>query len=109
MPASDVDRILELVWDMDIDVNMYLAGELAPSVLTHRILEACRRIRQAAVDDTAEHHIEHIERAAQELSRLPAILSEPRQRRSASPDESQVMRGLFNLRAQLQKSRGSMH
>ena len=109
MPASDVDRILELVWDMDIDVNMYLSGELAPSALIHRIQDTCRQIRQRAVDDTAEHQLEDLERAAQELSRSPEKMSVPKRRGLPGPDESQLMKGLFDLRLQLLKARGSTH
>jgi len=109
MSALDVDRILELVWDMDLDVNMYLSGELAPSAMVQRILETCRQIRQKAVDDTAKHQLEDLERAAQDFSSLPENMSNPRRRRSPGPDESQLMHGLFDLRAQLLKARGSMH
>jgi hypothetical protein len=109
MPDSDIDRLLELVWDMDIDVNMYLSGDLPPSALIDRILETCRRIRQRAVDDTSEHHIEDIERVAKGLSASPAFAGAPKRRRSPGPDESQLMKGLFDLRAQLQKTRGSIH
>lgn len=109
MAASDVDRILELVWDMDVDVNMYLSGELAPSALIHRIRETCRQIRQRAVDDTAEHELEDLERAAQELSRSPENMNAPKRRGLPGPDESQLMKGLFDLRSQLLKTRGSTH
>lgn len=109
MPVSDVDRLLELVWDMDIDVSMYLAGELPSSALIARILETCRRIRQRAIDDTAEHQIVDIEHAAKHLSRLPAPEGAPKRQRLPGPDESQLMKGLFDLRAQLQKTRGTMH
>ena len=109
MPASDVDRILELVWDMDIDVNMYLSGELAPSELIQRIRETCRQIRQKAVDNTAEHELEDLERAAQELLRSPEKMSAPKRRGLPGPDESQLMKELFDLRAQLLKARGSTH
>ena len=107
MSASDADRILELVWDMDVDVNMYLSGVLAPSAMIHRVLETCQRIRQRAIDDTAEHQVEDLERAAKSLSSLPGIATEPKRRRSPGPDESQLMKGLFDLRAQLLKTRGS--
>ncbi|MGE5138549.1 MAG: hypothetical protein ACM3JD_03720 [Rudaea sp.] len=101
--------MLELVWDMDIDVNMYLSGELPPSALIARILDTCRRIRQRAVDDTAEHQILDLERAVNGLSSLPAFVGAPKRQRSPGPDESQLMKGLFDLRAQLQKTRGSTH
>jgi hypothetical protein len=109
MPASDVDRILELVWDMDIDVNMYLSGELAPSELIQRIRETCRQIRQKAVDNTAEHELGDLERAAQELLRSPEKMSAPKRRGLPGPDESQLMKELFDLRSQLLKARGSTH
>ena len=109
MSAPDVDGILELVWDMDVDVNMYLAGELPPSAMIQRILETCRQIRQRAIDDTAEHQIEDLEHAAKDFSRLPEITNAPKRPRSPGPDDSQLMRGLFDLRAQLLKTRGSMH
>ena len=107
MSAADMDRLLELVWDMDVDVNMYLSGELAPSAMIYRVLETCQRLRQAALDDTAEHQIEDLERSAKSLSSLPGIANEPKRRRSPGPDESQLMQGLFDLRAQLVKARSS--
>jgi hypothetical protein len=107
MAASDLDRMLELVWDMDVDVNMYLAGELAPSAMIDRVLEGCQQLRRSAVDDTADHQIEGLERSAKELSNLPGLASEPKRRRSPGPDESQLMQGLFDLRSQLLKTRGS--
>ena len=81
----------------------------APSAMVQRILETCRQIRQKAVDDTAKHQLEDLERAAQDFSSLPENMSNPRRRRSPGPDESQLMHGLFDLRAQLLKARGSMH
>lgn len=107
MSDSDLDRMLELVWDMDVDVNMYLSGELAPSAMIYRVLESCQQLRRNAVDDTAEHQIEDLERSAKVLSNPPGIATEPKRRRSPGPDESQLMRGLFDLRAQLLKTRGS--
>lgn len=109
MSASDVDRILELVWDMDVDVNMYLSGELAPSALIHRIRETCQQIRQRTVGDTAEHELEDLERAAQELSRSPENMNAPKRRGLPGPDESQLMKGLFDLRSLLIKTRSSTH
>lgn len=109
MAASDVDRILELVWDMDVDVNMYLSGELSSSALVHRIQETCRQIRQRAADDTATHQLEDLERAAQVLSRMPETTSVTKRLQLLGPDNSQLMKGLFDLRFQLEKTRGSVH
>ena len=109
MSTSNLDRILELVWDMDVDVNMYLSGELPPATLVHRLLETCQQIRQRAIDDRAEHEIEDLERAARGLSRSPGFANEPKRPRSPGPDDSQLMKGLFDLRAQLQKASGQMH
>ena len=109
MSASDIDRILELVWDMDVDVNMYLSGELTSSALIQRIQDTCRQIRQRAVDETAEHQLEDLEQAAQVLSCLPEIANAPKRQRMPGPDESQLMKGLFDLRAQLLRTRDSVH
>lgn len=109
MAASDVDRILELVWDMDVDVNMYLSGELSSSALVRRIQETCRQIRQRAVDDTATHQLEDLERAAQVLSRMPETTNVPKRQRLPGPDESQLMKGLLDLRSELLKTRGTVH
>lgn len=107
MSVSDMDRMLELVWNMDIDVSMYLSGQLAPSAMIHRVLESCEKLRRSAIDDTAGHQIEDLERAARVLSSLPEIASAPKQRRVPGPDESQLMKGLYDLRVELLKARGS--
>lgn len=107
MSASDVERMLELVWDMDVDVNMYLSGELAPSAMIHRVLEGCQQLRRSAIDDTAEHQIEGLEHTARSLSNAPGIAHGPKQRRLPGPDDSQLMQDLFELRSQLLKTRGS--
>lgn len=107
MSASDLERMLELVWDMDVDVNMYLSGELAPSAMIHRVLDGCQQLRRSAIDDTADHQIGDLEHTAKALSNLPGIASEPKRRRSPGPDESQLMQGLFDLRSQLLKARDS--
>lgn len=99
--------MLELVWDMDVDVNMYLSGELAPSAMVHRVLEGCQQLRRSAIDDTAEHQIEGLERTAKSLSKQPGIADEPKRRRLPGPDDSQLMQDLFKLRSQLLKTRGS--
>jgi hypothetical protein len=109
MATLDKDRLLEVLWRMDIDVNMYLSGMLPPSTLIPRILEACRKIRQKAIDETAEHQIADLERAVEELSRSTWLSGAPERQRLPGPDESQLMKGLFELRAQLQKTRGSVH
>lgn len=106
MSASDLDRMLELVWDMDVDVNMYLSGELAPSAMIRRVLEGCQQLRRSAIDETAEHQIEDLERTAKVLSNVPGIATEPKRRRLPGPDESRLIQGLFDLRAQLLKTRG---
>jgi len=109
MSASEVGRILELVLDMDIDVNMYLCGELARSALFHRILEACRQIRRRPIDGTAERQLEHLECAAGGISSLPSIECTPKRPQLPGLDESQVIKGLCALRAQVQKTHSSMH
>lgn len=107
MSASDMDRMLELVWDMDVDVSMYLSGQLAPSAMIHSVIEGCQKLRRSTIDDTAGHQIEELERAARILSSLPEIASAPKQRRVPGPDESQLMKGLYDLRVELLRARGS--
>ena len=103
---SNRDRLLELLWKMDIDVNMYLCGELPRSTLLPRIIESCQEMRQQAVEDIAEHQIENLERVACEFAGPPAAAV--RRRRWCGPDDSQLMEGLFELRAQLRKTRRPM-
>lgn len=107
MSAPDIDRTIELLWDLDIDVNMCLTGELAPSVLVPRILETCKRIREHQIDDEAEHSVQALEQLAQEFS-IPLARAYTKQRLPlASADRSQLIRGIYELRMQLLKSRSS--
>ena len=77
------------------------------SAMIHRVLEGCRELRRSAIDDTAEHQIEDLERTARSLSSVPGIASGPKRRRLPGPDDSQLMQGLFDLRSQLLKTRSS--
>lgn len=106
MSTMNKDRMLELLWKMDIDVSMYLCGELPRSTLIPRIIESCQEMREQAVDDFAEHQIVNLERVACECSGSPAAAH--RRQRSYGPDDSQLMKGLFDLRAQLHKARRPM-
>ena len=109
MSTLSRDRLFELLWGMDIDVNMYLCGELPRSQLIPRIVESCREMRQHAMDDTAEVQIVKFERVASGLSDSPALAGALKRQPPSDPDESQLMKGLFDLRVQLLKARRSMH
>lgn len=107
MPAFDMDRTLELVWDLDVDINMCLAGELAPSALVSRILETCKRIRQLPIDDETEHSVRALAQLAKDFS-IPLARAYAKQRLPlTAPDRSQLMKNICELRRHLLKSRNS--
>ena len=101
--ASDTGRLSDSVWGMDIDVNMCLAGALAPSVLVPRILETCRRIRARPIDDETEYCVQALEQLAAEFS-IPLARAYARQRTaSLAPDQSQVLNQMFLIRMRLHR------
>jgi hypothetical protein len=107
MSASDTGRLSDSVWGMDVDVNMCLAGELAPSALVPRIMETCRRIRAQPIDDETEYAVQALEQLAQEFS-LPLARAYARQRTALlGPDQSQLLNEIFLIRMRLNKKRGS--
>lgn len=107
MSATDIDRTIELLWNLDIDVNMCVAGELAPSVLVPRILETCKRIREQPINDEVEHSVQALQQLAQEFS-MPLARAYVKQRLPLdAADRSQLIKGIHELRVQLLKSRSS--
>ena len=110
MTAFDVDRLLDLVWEMDLDVNMCLAGAITQSQLVSRILHTCRRIREKAPDAPTDYSIQAIERDARDIVHpFPHARGDLDEAAATASTDSELMKDLFNLRAHLSKSRASVH
>ena len=107
---EDIDRLLDLVWEMDLDVNMYLAGVIDQAQLVPRILQACRRIRAVAPDVPTDRSIDAIEHDAREIDH-PFVHARAGTRKAvfAASADSELMKDIFNLRAQLSNSRILAH
>lgn len=107
---EDIDHLLDLVWEMDLDVNMYVAGVIDQAQLVPRILQTCRRFRTVAPDVPTDHSIDAIEHDAREIDH-PFVHAQPGTGKAvlAPSADSELMKDIFNLRAQLSNSRILTH
>jgi len=91
---------------MDLDVNMYVAGVIDQAQLVPRILQTCRTIRAVAPNAPTDHSIDAIEHDAREIDH-PFVHARAGTGKAvlAPSAESELMKDIFNLRAQLSNSR----